>query len=304
MQNLCSFYGFEKHRSMDVPYPLNIIQDYNRLKKQLESREAGLELLFVEEDGQRCLATAKTFDTGRTLFYFPVAPLYDLLKFGGQKAFANLLLSVMAYLHQVTGIPHFREDYIYLGSIYEMTKEWVTDGEYCDDKQEQQFMVDHFEMMYERGDYTLGRMAAKTEADSLEKQAKRFKANTETETELLDCAKKLVGLHRDYPDKSVMENMRPPTETDYDDGYIRAEQYLCFYWSGVDCLQDQLFDTVNAELNEYGAIEEPVSIQYFNTVQEKPLHNMDYERRLFEILHGLSDVLYDLEHGKFNGQNQ
>jgi hypothetical protein len=304
MGNLCRLYGFEKHRSRDVPYPLNVIQDFNRLKKQLENREAALELVFMEEDDRRWLVTVKTFDTGRTLFYFPVAPLYDLLKYDKQKAFADLLLSVMAYLHQITGIPHFREDYVYLESIYGMIEEWVTDGDYCEDKQERQFMIDYFEMIYAKGDYTLKRITGKNEVMELEERARRFKAKTETETELLDCANKLVSLHRDHPDRSVMAKMRPPSETDYDDGYIRAEQYLCFYWSGVDCLQDQLFDAVNAELNEFGAIEEPVSVQYFDSRQEFTLHDMDYERRLFEVLHGLSDVLYDLEHGKLNGYNQ
>ncbi|RBQ11494.1 hypothetical protein [Pedobacter miscanthi] len=284
-----------------MPYPLNIIQDFNRLKKQLESREAALELVFLQEEERRCLVTVKTFDTGRTLFYLPVSPLYALLKSRKQKAFADLLLSVMAYLYQITGVPHFREDYVYLEGIYGMIEEWVTDDDYSEDKQERQFMTDHFEMMYARGDYTLGRMSAKKEVMEFEERVRRFKAKTQTETDLLDCANKLVALQRDYPDRSVMERMRPPIETDYDDGYIRAEQYLCFYWSGVDCLQDHLFDTVNAELNEYGVIEEPVSIQFFESRQEYPLHDMDYERRLFEILHGLSDVLYDLEHGEPNG---
>lgn len=303
LENLCRLYGFKKPQKSTAIFPMNIVADFGRIKAELTLVDDSLELILNrDEDSKVSLATVKTFGTGNTLFYLPVAPLYGLLTGEGNKALAELLLSVMAYLYQITGIPHFREDYVYLESIYAMIEEYTADGGYWEDKDEEKYILDHFEMIHVKGDYTLKRMSDKKAADCLGRRTERFKGRNGTDKELLACAKKLAALHIDYPYRSVMDGMQTPNEAD--DGYIRAEQYLCFYWSSVDCLQDQLLESVNAELNEYGAIEEPVSIQYFDRVQERHLHDMDYERRLFEILHELSDVLYDLEHGKLNGKDQ
>jgi hypothetical protein len=104
----------------------------------------------------------------------------------------------------------------------------------------------------------------------------------------------------DYSDRSIMDSIYSGAfALDSDgDGLISADQYISFFWSSSDCLYDQLMDSVNAELNEIGSIDEPVSVQFFDTPQPIISHDLSYERCFFDLLHEISDNLNSFEYEK------
>ncbi|MEO6849136.1 MAG: hypothetical protein ABI166_00835, partial [Mucilaginibacter sp.] len=66
------------------------------------------------------------------------------------------------------------------------------------------------------------------------------------------------------------------------------------------CLQENIYDMVNSELQELGYQEEPVAIQWFDTPQEKPQQDFDFEARFFALLNRLTELLNDFDHEELN----
>ena len=91
----CSLYKLQKPEIEDL-YPINLINTYNELSQNLVQINKDLQLLIVETGCNKySLATLKQFNTGWTLYYIPVRPLFDLIQTGKSKPTANLLISIL-----------------------------------------------------------------------------------------------------------------------------------------------------------------------------------------------------------------
>lgn len=73
------------------------------------------------------------YNTGATLYYIPVIPLYQMLRNKNRKKTGLLLLSVCTYLYRIADIPYYRQEDSYLYWIYEMLTEWLEQDEEVDD---------------------------------------------------------------------------------------------------------------------------------------------------------------------------
>jgi hypothetical protein len=303
-ENLCSFYGISPVNFPSSVYPENIAQSIKDLKQNLEVIDKNLELIVAyDEDHAACVSVKKTFDTKTTLYYLPVEPLYDLLQDSKRKKTAELLLSVLAYLYQIGGIPYHGEQSSYLSSIYDMIYDWSSEEECFEDENEQQYILDHITLMGERSKWLLEKLNKKVHLQKFEKRINFFHPCSETEQELLALAKQAYALYCDFPNFSVMDRIEMglfAQDENYDSCRVYAENYLSFIWSFNDCLYDQLMETVNSDLQEYNEIDEPTTIQFFDTVQLSEAHDHTFEIRFFDLLNGITDNLTDFSDEKHN----
>jgi len=143
----------------------------------------------------------------------------------------------------------------------------------------------------------LRHLRSKHNLEGFEKRLNAFDPSSPAEIALLAVSAKIFQLFTDYPERSFNSGIEQDLyleEEEDQNGMVKTESYLSFFWNYNDCLHDQLMEYVNSELNEYGKTEEPVTIQYFSHPQSQPNHDHDYNIRLMEILHRLTDCLSDL----------
>ncbi len=303
-EKLCSFYGIAPANFPLSVYPENIAKSIKDLKQKLEGVDKNLELIVAhDEDHAACLSVKKTFDTKTTLYYLPVEPLYDLLQDDKRKKTAELLLSVLAYLYQIGGIPYHGEQGSYLSSVYDMIYDWSSEEECFDDENEEQYILGHIELMGHRSKWLLEKLNKKVHLQKFEKRLNGFRPCSETEQELLALAKQAYALYCDFPNFSIIDRIDTglfDQDENYDSCRVYAENYLSFIWSFTDCLYDQVMETVNNELQEYNEIDEPATIQFFDTVQLSQAHDHTFEIRFFDLLNGITDNLNDFNHEKHN----
>ncbi len=111
---------------------------------------------------------------------------------------------------------------------------------------------------------------------------------------VLQVASKAFSLYRDYPQRTVFDNIKDGLIEPQEEERIKPEQYISFTWSTEGWLYDQICEYVNAEVQEYGAIDEPTAIQYFDKPQQQSFHDLDFETRMFDVLNELSTILNEL----------
>jgi hypothetical protein len=91
------------------------------------------EIRLVQDSKKTYFVSEERYNTGATLFYIPVSPLYRILHDPKRKANAHLLLSVCAYLYHIADIPYYRQEASYLYWMYEMMNDWVEQDDYTEE---------------------------------------------------------------------------------------------------------------------------------------------------------------------------
>src|ERR1700744_6249772 len=126
LSRLAGAHGFTPIQVDDKPYPYNLLLSFWHAREILRCEAKDMTLwIDMPDNGQAAFATTDTVDTGATLFYIPVIPLYELLQNRGTRAGGTLLLSVCSYLCRIAGISYYRQDDTYLYWHYEMLAEWM-----------------------------------------------------------------------------------------------------------------------------------------------------------------------------------
>ncbi|MEN0095130.1 MAG: hypothetical protein AAGB30_07090 [Pedobacter sp.] len=265
----------------------------NGLKKQMAMVDKSLEIRLLQDEVSLArLATVHTFSNGNTLFYFPTEVVFNLLKTDLQTA--ELLLSVYSYLFRFIGIPHYGEDYSYLGGIYEMIEEmYLYEDDPDRDKDFYDYVTGHLQMIQEKGAECVMLLREKIHVMDFAERVERYQPRNKEQMDFHETARSFLKLSQDFPGRNIHDRISPPLDEDYE-GLIRLEQYLHFHWSNNCPVVDELMDYVNADLNERSEMEEPTTFQYFDTPQPSSTHEHDFEKRLCELLHELSDNVTDL----------
>lgn len=296
MGNLCGLYGWIVPTPSGLPFPFNLARDLQVVKERLKGSDEDADLRLLQDaEHPAQLATIKSYGSGSVLFYIPVRPMLGLIEHTTTQAVGELMLSVFTYLYKVVGVSHFASEYSYLADQYGMLEDWwVNDEEYSEDEQERAEHIAFFSELEERGKVSLMMMGARENLDKFSERMENFTANTSAERAFENTARKFWKLYTDYPTRNINENSYPPFGWDEDEPSIHMEQYLHFFWDFDQIVHQQFMDCINAELNEYGAIDEPTTFQFFDTPQTTDSHDHDFETRLFALLHELTDNLIDL----------
>ena len=108
-------------------------------------------------------------------------------------------------------------------------------------------------------------------------------------------AQKTLAIYREYPDASIFRNASSMFDEDeeyLEDQIIPMEKYISFYADNKGWLAETVFESVNNQFQEYSETQEPALIQCFDG-QKNETKDLAFEERLFELLHDLTDLIYD-----------
>jgi hypothetical protein len=301
LDNFCKLYGWQAPDTSGLPFPQNIAEVLEKLSAQ---RFDGASAMLLQDKGYPArLATVKTYDTNFCLYYVPVRPLWQMKNDKGKQPYYELTRTLFAYLYQIVGIPFFREPG-YLDNSYDSLENWIREIEDENDEDEDDYRKRQFaemDLMKIAGDTLLPEIKTPLDLKLWEQQLQQIPVTDKQGRELREVADELLKLAKDYPQRAIKDTMHYELhEASEDDYSIYWENYVSFYWSGNDTLQHMLFEMVNNEFQEMGYQEEPVAIQWFDTPQEKPRHDFDFETRLFFLLDELTGILNDFDDEEFD----
>jgi len=293
LANLAEFYQLNIACEDNVCYPLNIKEAFEKAKKAFDKKPTGLHLIIAKDKTRKaCISTVKTYDTGQCLFYLPVKPLLLLMQIRRMKKEANLLLSVFAYLYQVGGVPYFTQGF--LAGEYDMIYEWYTTDESEYDEEYYNAVIQAYKQMNYFGKKLFKSISHKYHLQQFENRVQQFKPANQKDTALHEVSLQLLAVYKQYPERSIMDNIHECTIEQEGEEKVLPDQYISFFWDAEGIVYDQLIETVNTRFQETIDIDEPAAVQYFDRLPEKEQHDLGFEEQFFDSLHNLSDVLNDL----------
>jgi hypothetical protein len=297
-KNLCELYHLTLPEMAGLQFPQNVDHTYNYLCHALEKLDKSQQCIIIRDETHRAtLATLQTYDTGQCIYYIPVRPLWQIIQVARQQPLAEMLLSVFAYLNQIVGIPYYRGNGSYLDCMYNTLENWI--NEELDDDQEQEYRDGQnkdLKELTDAGEILYPLISNSFYLDNFETHIQNYQNAENRDLEMEAVAVAFLQLYRDYPQQSVYDNIHPDLFNPDEEDRITVGQYSSFFWSGEDTLYEMLFEMVNNEFQEYGVTDEPMVIQLYDSPQTLPLNDLNFEKRLFELMDKLCEILNKYDH--------
>ena len=293
LSKLAKHYRIEPMQTNSFKFPYNItlaMWDMENKVKRTNSNWDGFRL--VKDSRKTYFIGEERYNTGTTLYYIPVVPLFKMLKDPKRKKTAQLLLSVCSYLYHIAQIPYYRQEESYLYWLYEMMNDWVEQDEETEETESYKSELRNAEYI---GDRIEQKLFNRTNLKVFEQRLNRFKSVDMFDKECWQVACNAFALCTEYPNTTIFSNATLPEKDPYDDDeneVIGMEKYISFIADTKGWLYESLSDTINNEFNEYGAMAEPTISKRFDG-SEIPTANLDFENRLFGLLNDLSGILYE-----------
>ena len=274
-------------------YPYNMALAVWDLEEKLKKSVGNFSELRLLQDSHRTyLLSEEKFNTGTTLYYIPIEPIYQMLRKPKHKQNAHLLLSVFSYLYHSADVPYFRQQGSYLYWLYEMHREWTEEEQ---DREENGRYVREFDKAELIGDCIERKIFNRINLEVFEERLKGFKSLDDFDKQCLDIGKKTFALFTDYPNESIFRNA-PMNDRDEDEepenDSIGMEKYISFISDTKGWLYESIEESINNEFNEYGAMDEPTILKCFDG-SELTEHSLDFESRLFNLLDDMCALLYN-----------
>ena len=293
LSKLAKHYRIEPMQTNSFKFPYNItlaMWDMENKVKRTNSNWDGFRL--VKDSRKTYFIGEERYNTGTTLYYIPVVPLFKMLKDPKRKKTAQLLLSVCSYLYHIAQIQYYRQEESYLYWLYEMMNDWVEQDEETEETESYKSELRNAEYI---GDRIEQKLFNRTNLKVFEQRLNRFKSVDMFDKECWQVACNAFALCTEYPNTTIFSNATLPEKDPYDNDeneIIGMEKYISFIADTKGWLYESLSDTINNEFNEYGAMAEPTISKRFDG-SEIPTANLDFENRLFGLLNDLSGILYE-----------
>lgn len=281
--------GFEPTDTRMFGYPYNIALSVweveNHLKRNIRNWNS---LQLVQDDkGKTFFISEEQYNTGTTLFYIPVIPLYKMLKEPKTKRAARLLLSVFAYLYHVADIPYYRQEDAYIYWQYEMIADWIEQ----DDEAELDSRKEELKLAQWCGEKMEQKIFNRKNLDVFAERIKAFIPANDFEQECLNVAKGMFSLYTDYPASTVFQNAKyVQDDEEQEDEVIAMRKYISFIADTKGWLYETVAESVNNEFNECGTTEEPTVLKKFNGTAITDF-SLEFENRLFPLIGDLCFLL-------------
>ena len=292
LSQLCNYYGLTVTPSANEVFPQSIYQTWQTVCEALKAKDKRLECFIACDDSHTAtLATVSRYDTGMNLYYIPVRPLWHWVQSSQAQKIAELLLCICAYLHQVVGIPFYTENGSYVGCQYQMIEDWVNDDE--QDEEDRQQQLDELYVMHNAGLKLHEQIRTPQYLERFADVVENFCPADNWEQKWQAIGMEFLQLYRQYPQRSIFDNIHSGLLYPEDEDRISADQYISFYWSGDGCLADTLFDTVNCNFQEIPYMDEPMYLQKFDRLPENDSPEFDFEDRLLEQVWNFCKLLND-----------
>ena len=293
LSKLAEHHSIEPMQTQDFEFPYNIVLSMWDMETKVKRTNINWEGFKLIQDSKKTYFTSEErYNTGTTLYYIPVVPLFQILKDQKRKKTAQLLLSVCSYLYHIAQIPYYRQEESYLYWLYEMMNDWVEQDEETAETETNKRELRNAEYI---GDKVEQKLFNLINLKVFEQRLNRFKSVDTFDSECWKIARNAFALYTEYPSENIFRNATLPEKDPYDNDeneIIGMEKYISFIADTKGWLYESLSDTINNEFNEYGAMEEPTISKQFDG-SEIPTANLDFENRLFDLLNDLSGLLYE-----------
>ncbi|WP_313191382.1 hypothetical protein [Sphingobacterium sp.] len=294
LSKLTEHYGIIPMQTNQFPYPYNMALALWDMEEKLKQRVLNWEEIRLVQDSNRTyFISEEKYNTGTTLYYIPIEPLYQMLYDPKRKMNAQLLISVCSYLYHIADIPYFRQEDSYLYWMYEMHKDWV---EQDDETEETEVYKQEFVKAELIGDSIEQRLFNRINLQVFEQRLNAFKSRDVFNYDCWQLASKAFALYTEYPHASIFRNapINEDHEEEDDNETIGMEKYISFIADTKGWLYESIADSINNEFNEYGAMQEPTICKRFDG-SKIITTNLDFENRLFALLNDICDLLYNYE---------
>ena len=295
LSQLTEHYEITPAPSKHLGFPYNIAFALEDIKKQLKIKvKIWEEIRLVQDKKKTYLLSEERYNTGATLYYIPIIPLYRLSKNPNYKQATQLLQSVCSYLYHVADVPYYRQQESYLCWMYEMISEWLIYDE-TEDTPEYLREIKQSEWI---GNYMEQKIFNHENLGRFKEWINRFENRDSFETDCLLLACDTLALYEMFPSAtiygSIQQDKRNTSHDDYDEDYhertITMEKYVSFCADDKGILFQTLFDSVNAEFQECTEIEEPSTQKRFDGTNVSN-DNLDFENCIFPLIERLIDIL-------------
>ena len=291
LSNFSRQYNIELMQTKDFGFPYNIALAMWDLEKKVEQvNEDWNSFKFIRNNRKILFAKMERYYTRTLLYYVPIVPLFQMLKNPKHKQNAQLLLSVCSYLYHIVDVPYYRQQNSYLYWIYEMHEDWIEQGDEAEEDM-QEFRRE-FKISKTIGDKIEKKLFNRKNLELFEQRLNRFESHTEFDHDCHKVASNAFSLYTEYPETSIFRNRPTPEQDPYNDDNkaIGMDMYISFVADTKGCLYDNIEESINAEFNEYGSIEEPTVYTPINGT-ELIKANFDFEYRFFTLMEDLYKVL-------------
>ncbi|MCK0125282.1 hypothetical protein MWU76_12820 [Gelidibacter sp. F2691] len=296
LSKLAVHYSIEPMQTNQFAYPYNIALSIWDIEENLKQRVLNWEAIHLVQDSKKVyFVSEEKYDTGTTLYYIPIEPLYQMLHDPKRKKNAQLLISVCAYLYHIADIPYYRQEDSYLYWMYEMHKDWVEEDDETDETEGYKREFIKSELV---GDYIEQKIFNRANLEVFQQRLNAFKTRDAFDHDCWQIACNAFALYTECPTASIFRNAplskQDPYNDEYDNEAIGMEKYISFIAHTKGWLYESIADSINNEFNEYGAMEEPTICKPFDG-SEINATTLDFENRLFALLENICCLLYNYE---------
>lgn len=293
LSQLARHYGIELRVTRSLGFPYNISEALTDVKEQLKAKaNKWQEVRLLHAEGCTFFANEKRFDTGSTLYYIPIQPLYLMLRDPQYKHTARLLVSVCTYLYKIADIPYYRQECNYLCYMYDMLRQMYEEEPEEPDPE----LLNEFKKAVYVGDIMERKFLHFENLTRFKERVNRFRSRGKFDDECYEVAKKAFVLYEEFPKLPIHHRFKATIDNveDEDSYIVTMEKYVSFFASGRGRFADLLIEFVNNDLQECTIIEEPVIYEPFNGTAVKE-DDFEFEKRMFALIDDLTTLLYQYE---------
>lgn len=297
--DLAEHYLIDPKPSQQYGYPYNMALAVHDLQQKLKNKTRDWEeIQLIRDKGKVYFTSEERYNTGATLYYIPVLPLYRLSKEKNYKKTFKLLLSVYSYLYHIVDIPYYRQEASYLYWMYDILEQWATEDYETEDSSRFLAEIKYAEWV---GDFMERKIYSSLNLQHFENRLHQFKAKDHFDGKCLEVARTAFDISVNFPNSTIFKNAQAHLNHDHEDeeddenyeNMVTMDKYISFCADAKGCLFDQLFQSVNNELQEYGQMEEPVIIKYFKGSDVRQ-DNLEFEHQIFDLISRLIDLMNEL----------
>ena len=284
-------YDVKPMQTKDFGFPYNLaLAMWDIETKMIQVNEDWNQFRLIRNNKKIHFAKEEKFYIGTSLYYIPVVPLFQMLHDKKCERNAQLLLSVCSYLYHIADIPYYRQEHSYLYWIYDLNEVWMEEEETEDSKDYWR----EFEISKNIGDKIEKKLLNTKNLDFFEQRLNSFIIRNEFDKICHKVAFEAFAIYSEYPNTTIFRNKpsskENPSDEDYCNRAIGMEMYISFVANTKGCLYNNREDSINAEFNEYGSIEEPTIYTPING-KAIPEADFDFENRFFTLMEDLHEVL-------------
>lgn len=171
-----------------------------------------------------------------------------------------------------------------------MHEDWIEQGDEAEEDM-QEFRRE-FKISKTIGEKIEKKLFNRKNLELFEKRLNHFKSRTDFDHYCYKVASDAFTLYTEYPETSIFRNQPTPEQDPYNDDNkaIGMDMYISFVADTKGCLYDNIEESINAEFNEYGSIEEPTFYTPINGT-ELSKADFDFENRFFKLMEDLYKIL-------------